>query len=257
MLLLAVLIAAGGLAIEPAGGVQAALAPAPKLQTLLFSDQNGQELPFKDYSLAIEPNALSYNIRFYEDTQTARITALPVNAGDTVKVTLDNADIVTQQGGVTNYDIPVTLDSRQLNIKVIDASNSSNFREYPVNLLVSMRGSGTVDDPFQIWSVQHFLLLKTYPWPYNNNSAYKLMADLDLSGYLGPKTDGNTGWQPINFYGKFDGNGKTIRGLWIDATIPSSNIGLFGNFSGSGAVIQNLSVRFGPYGIFGNGNVGG
>ncbi|TMV45510.1 hypothetical protein FE783_28835 [Paenibacillus mesophilus] len=256
MLLLAVVVAASGLAVVPSGGVQAIPAPAPKLQTLVFSDQNSRDLPFRGVTLVSSPNETTFNIRFFEDTQTARITALPVNPGDTVKVTLDNTDTVTQQGGVTNYDIPVTLDSSQLKIKVIDASNSSNFGEYTVNLHVSMWGNGTVDDPFRIWTVKQFLLLKDYPWPHNNNSAYKLMADLDLSSYIGSKTPINRGWQPINFYGNFDGNGKTISGLWTDRSPSDSNVGLFGQIGGS-ADIQNMKLMIGLYGVNGYNTVGG
>jgi hypothetical protein len=66
-------------------------------------------------------------------------------------------------------------------------------------------------------------------WAYPDNGHYKLMQDIDMSGY------GN--WEPIYlFSGTFDGNNKTITGL------TSQTGGLFGLVN-TGGIIRNLTLE--------------
>lgn len=63
----------------------------------------------------------------------------------------------------------------------------------------------------------------------NKNDKYKLMNDIDLSGY---------DWTPLsNFSGSLDGDGKTISGLNISSH--SANVGMFSTISGT---IKNLKL---------------
>ena len=81
-----------------------------------------------------------------------------------------------------------------------------------------------------------------------NSKYYKLMNDIDISG-IDPEGDG-TGWVPIGiddkyFIGVFDGNNKTITGLYINR--PKSNKqGLFGYIAYTSIVfapeIKNLNL---------------
>ncbi|MDR0547123.1 MAG: T9SS type A sorting domain-containing protein [Dysgonamonadaceae bacterium] len=83
----------------------------------------------------------------------------------------------------------------------------------------------------------------------NPTGSFKLMNDIDLTETLQTTTDG---WSPIpNFAGKFNGNGKTISGLWINRSA-SDNLGLFGTVAGD-AEIRNLGIVAGD--IVGNNNV--
>jgi hypothetical protein len=72
-----------------------------------------------------------------------------------------------------------------------------------------------------------------------------LTADIDLSAY-GSGWNGGKGWIPIGadyknpFGGTFDGNGKTVRGLYINNSSSSTYAGLFGYVSGG--AIKNLGV---------------
>ena len=73
-----------------------------------------------------------------------------------------------------------------------------------------------------------------------------LTDDIDLSSVCGPALDDGSpvSWTPIGnsinqYSGNFDGNGKTISGLYIDSD--TNNQGLFGYVSGSGK-IEKLSV---------------
>jgi len=78
---------------------------------------------------------------------------------------------------------------------------------------------------------------------YTNNMGryFKLMNDIDLSGY-----SAGAGWLPIgssttSFQGHFNGNGYVVRNLTINR--PSQdNIGLFG-YATSNATIKNLGVE--------------
>lgn len=108
-------------------------------------------------------------------------------------------------------------------------------------------GSGTKDDPYQIATPEQLAKLaadinsgvgdKTH-----SKEHFKLTADLDLSAHR---------WIPIgtgpgansfhSFSGYFDGNGKTISGLYVDESQYSA--GLFGHFSGY--EIKNLTIKDG------------
>lgn len=72
----------------------------------------------------------------------------------------------------------------------------------------------------------------------------KLINDIDLSSvcyYVDGTTTNDKSWLPIGFYtGKFDGNGKTVSGLYINS---NGSSGLFGGFGGSGSWIKNLTVN--------------
>jgi uncharacterized repeat protein (TIGR02543 family) len=72
------------------------------------------------------------------------------------------------------------------------------------------------------------------------SGSYKLMNDIDL--------DKDEAWMPLGaFAGVFEGNGKTITGLYVSTT---SNAGLFASLSGS-ARIANLTVEISENGITG------
>ena len=80
----------------------------------------------------------------------------------------------------------------------------------------------------------------------NTSANAKLMNDIDLSSVCGENIDGGpVSWTPIGnssnnqYTGTFNGNGKTISGLYINNS--SFSRGLFG-YVGSGGIVQNLSV---------------
>jgi hypothetical protein len=103
-------------------------------------------------------------------------------------------------------------------------------------------GAGTGDNPFLIQTAEHFALI-------GDNSAdwdmhFKLVNDIDLSGYdetsLRPigrwVMVGSTANQP--FSGRFDGNGRTIRGFRY-RDLKSPYVGLFQHVAGD---IKDLHV---------------
>jgi len=106
-------------------------------------------------------------------------------------------------------------------------------------------GSGTADDPFQITTADELAamaaLVNAGEAGYNPAN-YMLMDDINLD--LAPY-NGGAGWTTIGaasnpFLGVFDGNHKTISGLYINQT--GSNKGLFGQVEGS-AIIKDLDVN--------------
>lgn len=103
-------------------------------------------------------------------------------------------------------------------------------------------GSGTESDPYLIFNPIQLNQLRNY---LNQSGVYfKLMADIDLTELLEDENP-SQGWQPVGnsssaaFKGVFDGNGKTVSGLWIKRS-GTDNIGLFGYTTG--AMIKNLKV---------------
>ena len=105
-------------------------------------------------------------------------------------------------------------------------------------------GDGTEENPFQIATPQQLALLaeQTYDGT-GGNAHYILVDDICLND-----EDGRLEWpmigrqnemnHPIFFQGVFDGNGHSIKGMYI--SVYHVNSGLFGEVNG--AVIKNLTV---------------
>ena len=112
-------------------------------------------------------------------------------------------------------------------------------------------GSGTIEDPYQIWTIKQLLSVSTDTVLHEKN--YKLIADIDLSSILfdkaviAPDTDlSQDGFQGSFFRGTFDGNGHIIKNLTITTNVRTDYIGLFGNLSSSTtyvAEIKNLGLE--------------
>ena len=101
-------------------------------------------------------------------------------------------------------------------------------------------GSGTENDPYLIYDGWELYGV------FNDLSAhYKLMADIDMAVFLAEIEMEDEGWEPIGtaanpFTGTFDGNGKTISGLFINR--PAMDyVGLFGYVNA--ATIKNITLR--------------
>ena len=107
------------------------------------------------------------------------------------------------------------------------------------------KGDGSVDNPYEISTAAELAWFRDY---VNNESQYAsatLTEDIDLSEFC-HAADAATNteelsWDPIGngrkYCGTFDGNGKTIRNLYINSTI--MNKGFFG-YANSGS-IKNIT----------------
>ena len=126
--------------------------------------------------------------------------------------------------------------------------HSADFFIFSLDAVAQLRkyggGSGTADDPYQIATAEDLFALGETPEDYDKH--FKLMADIDLSGYtyeravIAPDTnDVEDGFQGKLFTGVLDGNGHAISRLRIDGT---SYLGLFGHID-AGARISNLGLE--------------
>lgn len=111
-------------------------------------------------------------------------------------------------------------------VKIIQNSNSN-----------PIIGSGTIADPYSIFVYDNLCQIDNvnYSW----NAVYELMNDIDASA-----SNSGAGFLPIGnednpFSGKFDGNGYSIKNLYINRPT-SVLIGLFG--SCQNAVISDLTL---------------
>ena len=105
-------------------------------------------------------------------------------------------------------------------------------------------GRGVESDPYLIANGAQLALVDTYPYAH-----FKLIADIYLNDPTGWEswTSANgpaNVWSPIqDFYGSFDGNGRTIYGLYVSQT--SDYAGLFAHIGGieNGTVgVKDLSI---------------
>ncbi len=114
-------------------------------------------------------------------------------------------------------------------------------------------GSGTESDPFCITNPIQLNQLRNF---LNQQNVYfRLEADIDLTEFLEDENS-TEGWQPIGtkstpFKGIFDGNGKTVSGLWIKRS-GTDYVGFFGNLNGG--TVKNLTLTGGN--VHGNEHVG-
>ena len=104
------------------------------------------------------------------------------------------------------------------------------------------KGDGSADKPYKISTAAELAWFRDQVNSGNNTISATLTKDIDLSEFCHAK-DGTTytdelSWTPINWYqGTFDGNGKTISNLYINAT--SNYTGFFGYaYAGS---IKNIT----------------
>jgi hypothetical protein len=99
---------------------------------------------------------------------------------------------------------------------------------------VDLIGSGTAQNPYEIWTVEDFAIWGQYASVLEQHTV--LRADLDFGG-IDFKPIGEYG----PFTGTFDGNGHVIRNITI--TRPTdSYVGLFG-YVGGGGIITNLGIE--------------
>lgn len=110
-------------------------------------------------------------------------------------------------------------------------------------------GSGTEQDPYQIANAQQLKYITKAL-----NAHFVLTADISLN-----EEAAGSGWDPIGkqeapFTGTLDGQGHTIKNMWMKR--PTTNgVGLFGYINN--ASISNLRLAISSNGINGGENVGG
>ena len=100
-------------------------------------------------------------------------------------------------------------------------------------------GTGRPDDPYLICTAKHMNAIGADPNDWDKH--FKLMADIDLSGYTGDSFQ-LIGPDPSHpFTGVFDGNGHVISGFTY-VVERGDNVGLFGVVDDPNALIKDLKL---------------
>ena len=103
--------------------------------------------------------------------------------------------------------------------------NADGSMTFDVSFPEPLKGSGTQDDPYELYTVQDLYALSSSA----ANTYYRVMNDIDLSGM---------NFMPIaEFKGILDGNGKTIRNLNVSA----KNAAGFISDLWANALVKNLT----------------
>lgn len=263
LFLLAVVGMGGVFGLSP-GLVQAI--PVSTLASLSFKDVNGNNIDLPDNQSFI-PGDTSYDFKYYDDMPYILLHAAPTNPMHSVRVKFDDQVVAAPVPPATDFRVDIPPYSHHKLIKVEVLNGDTVLNTYSIKLWLSMRGGGTEADPYRIVTADQLSRINITTdigvYQYNGFAWFKLMNDIDMTGYLNSSigNDNNQGWKPFDFYGKFDGNYKTIRGLWINRSLvpssPSDNTynGLFGHLGS--ATIKNLNIELAPRGITGISKVGG
>ncbi|WP_130869505.1 GLUG motif-containing protein [Intestinimonas massiliensis (ex Afouda et al. 2020)] len=127
----------------------------------------------------------------------------------------------------------------------ISVSGSENTMDsavtQPVGLPDFAGGTGTEEDPYQISSVEQWILF-AYRVGYQNHigyrsACYELMADLDF-----PQTTAYSTLMVSSFSGVLDGNGHALRNLTLLNLSGYGTVGLFSEVT-KGGTIRNLHLE--------------
>ena len=107
-------------------------------------------------------------------------------------------------------------------------------------------GDGTADDPYVIHNSDQFYSFVNRSKTNKERVYLKLANDIFFNTHLiqengTPREGANSNWIVKDFYANLDGNGKTIYGLYVDATTTEADksYGLFANLYGS---VSNLAI---------------
>ena len=181
----------------------------------------------------------------YKTNQCAppKITVQPVSGATTVTgQSVDGGTITlligneTYTGTASGHNWTVTVPPLQSGALIKAYVSKEGFdRSYFTEATVKYPGSGTEDDPYQIYTASDLANVHTYDY-------YKVMSDIDVSEWI-EQNSPDKGWVAIGSRGvsmrQLDGNGKTVSGIWGSAT--SDYYGMI--LSTENATVKDLTVN--------------
>jgi hypothetical protein len=222
--------------------------------TTFWIFENGKHPTLKNNVFPFQYAKITLSTNHFFHTGTAQKPTITIRFGGTVLT--EGVDYTL---AITSVDGNETSAGTKTGVVTITATGKGAYvGETFANFLIinPLRGTGTNSDPFLIttaeqlaWMAQRVNSDTTYA-----KSSYKLMADLDISAY-GKGFNNGRGWISIgadmnhalyginSFRGQFDGNHKTINGLYIQDSSKTSRmlgVGLFGSLVNG--TIKNLGV---------------
>lgn len=142
----------------------------------------------------------------------------------------------TLQQNIVGNDWTFTVNPLQAGKEVYLYTKAPDKEQsYFVTETVSYLGSGTVDDPYQVYTADD--LTSIYRKGY-----FKLMNDIDLTSWISANSP-TEGWLPLGRNGsemtEFDGNNHKIKGFWTNTSYEFTGLfSLIGN-----ATIKNLTIE--------------
>jgi hypothetical protein len=102
-----------------------------------------------------------------------------------------------------------------------------------------LKGTGTNNDPYQIYSAREFNFIGLYTCEWDKN--FELIRDLDLSCIGGMEFNVIGVGRSCSFTGSFDGKGHTIKNF-VSNSQSINCLGLFG-YLGQGGKLKSLGVK--------------
>jgi hypothetical protein len=191
--------------------------------------------------VAMSDYGVSYNCYWDIDVSGQATSALGVG-----KTTLEmmQADTFVRWGACENDGI-WTLDEGNDYPRLARENRPGD----PISTYLSdyLTGAGTEEEPYKIYTADELNRIGLFPCDWDKH--FKLMADIDLSGFTGTAFNIIGYWVRLSSYyykdyykaftGVFDGNGHTISNFTYTST-RQDNLGLFGYVDGDNAEIRNL-----------------
>ena len=171
------------------------------------------------------------------------ITSQVISGATTVTGKCIDGGLISLEVGGETQQVVSSGNSFSFNVSPLQAGNEVRVyaqaegkeRSYYTTEMVAYLGSGTEDDPYQVFTAAD--LKGVY-----HKGFFKLMNDIDLTDYINQLSP-TEGWLAIGRDGSetihFDGNGNKITGLWCNTT--RDNTGLFSCFANG--TIKNLTVE--------------
>lgn len=209
-----------------------------RLQINRTAADGGQPISFGPF----DPATTEYELRVPAGTTQVTLTAETSDPAETIVVRYNNGIFPSVPiAGQLEQTIVLAPTAIRIFVDVYNSAGTIRLNGYTVRLTFDMSGNGTSGNPYQVHSAQQLSLIGHSP--YSLSSAYVLMNDISLTNFI-IDDDSERGWNPIggetDFTGSFDGNGKTISGLWSKRP-ERQQVGLFGSI-GAGASIGKLHL---------------
>ena len=246
-----------------------------------------QEIPFLtlgDNTITIEKvfdsmdKISGYNLYKYTAPEDGTLEVTAASGKDTYGTlwesrTAASCLISNDEGNISDFKITYTvtkgttyyIGAREFNGNAIEGNVTLNVKLTVWKLPAGMTGKGTEAEPFVLKTAEHLAWFRDYVNGGHPNTCAKIADDvkeIDMSTVCHKADDEKQveelSWTPIGnsdnrYQGTFDGNGKTIRNLYIiNINATSCNIGFFGdadNGSIRNITFDNARVNnTGPYG---------
>ncbi len=157
------------------------------------------------------------------------------NTGNTINIINGSKFIDEVADGVDYMTYLIEFDESNGTVVTTDGTEIlEGGNEVRLLQAITLAGAGTKDDPYQISKAYEMTGIVSI------SGYYKLMNDIDLTGYSWGNLD-------VNADGEFDGNDCTLSNYnYVSTYIPTNTLGLFSDVNG---VVKNLTLKNSSFSI--------